>query len=693
MKLMDKKDAASCLSQMASVGHDLELFVSEDICFADDTGGKWVSLGSVRFYPGSSESEYDIESAIRFGGFEWFIPDNEAINSSIDQSLPREVNSDLRKKIKKAFHEGLQDVVRRTHLALPVFDADTLSILPLRQPTTIVPDTSAVHQGALDFVCRFLTPWARVKVPAIVHMEIITNVDNYFKKVRFSSENTDKSKRRCTALRQHILSQGGQRTLLRIELTPEIELDRGDLGADPLRGIVTAASDPEDKKLGLQDVPRSFADRLILETARRFQVQVRPDHPLFILTSDQGMARMAMAEGMSVFFFQARSAPIVTGKTLTGTLHHPFLSEIYTVSLIDVLWELAVSFGQLLITGEGEDDKLELFGIGAASEGVTWQPLHARDDLIWGRCKLPELHNEKAGRPKKWPEEHAEQPKEEEIVAERAKETKGEALDLHGWYKFSLNNMLSLIGHIINSDSLNREQAQGLVGLAGKTFIKYERFLRSGNLVSAEGDCLVSTEKLVQLWQALTKSDTGSVQSVLKSVPSFEALFRYMSEKKMAAFDDPEIPAPQSVRPTYFILGEAVCAWLRVVDVGLVSTLGEPDPQEFARLAVATYSKLAESDDTEWVLTGKWLEHMATENSIHPMISKKLLTDARNGGIIQVFAEGSTPDTRFEDHHFWALFMKDDFPYAERVFLYHGNFILPGTSAVRIKIQDTQNAA
>ncbi|NJO14997.1 MAG: hypothetical protein HC877_04390 [Thioploca sp.] len=79
-------------------------------------------------------------------------------------------------------------------------------------------------------------------------------------------------------------------------------MERGDFGADPLRGVVTPSSDPEDKALGLQQITRSFADRLIVETARRVQTQVRPDHPLALLTSDQGMARMAMAEGIEVFF-------------------------------------------------------------------------------------------------------------------------------------------------------------------------------------------------------------------------------------------------------------------------------------------------------------------------------------------------------------------------------------------------------
>ncbi len=252
--------------------------------------------------------------------------------------------------------------------------------MPPRRPITIVPDTSAVSQGALDFVARFSAPWARIKVPAIVHMEIINSADNYFKARRGSKGGHGY---RVAALKDHILSQGSQRTLLRLEFQPDTEIDRGDLGADPLRGIVVQTSDPEDKALGLQEIVRSFADRLIVETARRFANQVRPDHPLALLTSDQGMARMALAEGMGVLFFQARSSPIPWGRTLTGSLYHPFdRNELFILSLADVLWELAVSFGLLRIRNERTGASLTLWGIGG-SDKVTWQPSHVKDDLLW----------------------------------------------------------------------------------------------------------------------------------------------------------------------------------------------------------------------------------------------------------------------------------------------------------------------
>ena len=142
-----------------------------------------------------------------------------------------------------------------------------------------------------------------------------------------------------------------------------------------------------DRALHLTGIVKGLADRWIVETARSLRAQVRPSHPLILVTSDQGMARMAMAEGLDVFFFQSRNTPDPTGKVLTGTNFHPFKSEFYTVSLTTVLWELAVSFGGVKILDSNRTSYLELWALGGP-EKLTWHPLHAKDDLIWGRGQL-----------------------------------------------------------------------------------------------------------------------------------------------------------------------------------------------------------------------------------------------------------------------------------------------------------------
>ena len=61
----------------------------------------------------------------------------------------------------------------RLGLGHPLFDPQALAAMPFRRPTTVVSDTSGVIQGGLGFVSRYLHPVARVRVPAVVQMEIV----------------------------------------------------------------------------------------------------------------------------------------------------------------------------------------------------------------------------------------------------------------------------------------------------------------------------------------------------------------------------------------------------------------------------------------------------------------------------------------------------------------------------------------
>ena len=175
----------------------------------------------------------------------------------------------------------------------------TLSRMPFRRTVSVVADTSAVLQGGIDFVALHLTPAARITIPAVVHMEILNLIDRYFSQRRAGKPSAQ-------MLLDHVASQGGQRVLLRLERDHQLERSR--LGADPLRGIIQPDSDAEDKSLGLQRVQRSFADRLVLETAIQRRDRVEPNHPVMLMTADQGQARMALAEGIEPIFFDADGA-------------------------------------------------------------------------------------------------------------------------------------------------------------------------------------------------------------------------------------------------------------------------------------------------------------------------------------------------------------------------------------------------
>lgn len=681
LKLFSKEDALKCIAQIGKNGEPFGIFLGEDICFGRD---KWVNVGIMILQPGAkytgNETRYDEYCAAKFGGFEWQLPSSANLNENISNTLENPQNKD---SVQKAFREGLQDVLRRTLLLLPVFDVETICKIPLHKPITVVTDTSAVHQGGLDFLCRFLTPWVRIKVPAIVHMEIVTQVDNYLSKIRWNNENKNKIKNNPATLRQHLLSQGGQRTLLRLELYSSAEIERGDLGADPLRGIVTPSSDSEDKALGLQNVTRSFADRLILETARRFQTQVRPDHPLALLTSDQGLARMTMAEGMDVFFFESRSVPKFDNRKLTGSLFHPFNQQIYTVALTDVLWELAVSFGCVRLHNDKTQESLELWGI--PSGEYTWQPLHVKDDLLWGNFNSGTFSTTTDNTSTSLSANIAISDENDEVSSQNIE-------PIARAYAFSPDQMLLLMKVLVEKGALTNQEAQDKLGLKHQDrYSLYKNFLKSGAFVEINDNKIICTELLKSFWQSILNEENTKILLYLKKIPSFEALYNYIIQRRSVEYST--LPISNKAKSTYIKLGEVACSWLNIQNQIIVATDNIPELPDFANLAVDVYKSMRSQENTEWVLTGLWLEELAIKYAVHPLLTRNLLKEAQEQHLVNVYAEGSTPDTRFEQHDLWIIKTTDGLPQLERVYLYHGDFLIPGTSTVRIKLEGVKNAS
>lgn len=706
MELFTQKAALHVIARLAPGDEPLTLSVNETIAFGED----WLDLGSMTVHPEPPPQapfgSFDIAAALRFGAYEWRLPPQQVAEANLQNALGGAKKAD---DAKKWLHEGLQDAVRRLTLLWPTFDADSVARLPFRRPTTIVPDTTAITQGGLDFVGRFLGPWARIKVPAVAHMEVDNHVDNYF---RVRRDRKHRGERNARALRHHLISQGAQRTLLRLQFDRSVEIDRGDLGADPLRGIISQTSDTEDKNLGLQEVTRSFADRLIVETARRFQTQVRTDHPLFILTSDQGMARMAMAEGLGVMFFEARSSPSVYGKVLTGCVGHPFVERrLHHVSATELLWELAVSFGAArLASSRG---CFEVHAMPESGLGAVWQPMHAREDALWGLFRESTKEKSAAGLPQGSPVDVA-VPEEkrtsgasgQELLAKDGAQKRAGGRDGRQMgassarksalpsYGFTPNKMFKLIWFICEHRKITRDEGQRTLEVTWQDeYLRYERFLSSGGLIIVEGDEVSAAPSLQRLKSALAGGDLGSALGELRAVPSYDALLRDLGARRAVQRDDPSLPVAQKALVTYLMISEALGAVVEVRDVGIVCTDAAVDPPAFAALARTVYEKLALETGSEWVLTGKWLEDLATAHAVHPVVARRLLGEAREAGHIEVYFEGSTPDQRFDAHALWILVSGVDVPQLVKRPLYHGDFLVPGTAAVRLKVKEKTDAA
>ena len=553
-------------------------------------------------------------------------------------------------------------------LLLPTFDPDAVCRMPLRRATTIVPDTSAVHQGALDFVARFLSPMARIRIPEVVQMEIENQMQNYMSGIRSKRGSSGTNDRlRSRALGRHLLSQGGQRALLRLELHSDVEMDRGELGSDPIRGIIQLSSDPEDKSLGLTDTVRSFADRLIVDTVHSHRSRVPPGHPLVLLTSDQGMARMAMAEGMDVFFFQSRSTPDPTDKILTGTNFHPFDSEFYTVPLTEVLWELAVSFGGLRVKNPESNSHLELWALGGP-EQLTWPPLHAKDDLIWGYYQsVPKVSKRAIS----------------EVEPSKTARTRFAPKG----YTFTPSKMLDLIGSLTGIDSLTYSEIRDILSVRRSTTSqRYVRFLQSGQLVTEVDDHIESTDSLRKLWQAILELDMSSIHELLTAVPSYSNFCSSIHKARRLDVNSEEIPIGKKALPEYIAMGEMAGAILSIPREGIVATDNVPDVGDFAESAIECYNEISRRTD-EWILTGAWLECLALRFAIHPVRARALLSESKEKGILDFFLEGSTPDNRFQEHSMIELRLVQGRPTLQKIYLYPGDFISPGTAGVRIKIR------
>ena len=656
----------------------LRFEVREDKCFHPDT---WVSVGTISLHPELPDASQDagnendsLERAIRYGFFDWEIPKEDCLTSELTKALAIEEKDRDHPRTARAISratKGLACAAMRCGLAHPAFDAMALSKMPFRRTVGIVVDTSAVLQGGLDFAARHLTPAARLRVPAIVQMEILNSVDNYLSHRRGGKPSAG-------MLEVHMRSQGGQRALIRLGLAHRVERPR--LGAEPLRGIVQPDSDAEDKNLGLQMVQRSFADRLILETAVQRQSDAASDHPVMLMTADQGLARMALAEGLEPLFFDTNAASRLLGSTLSGVTFKPFASDgprVYSVSLSAILWELAVAFGSARLTGTASGHSFEAAAIG---EKLAWRPYHSRESLLWTRA-VRKPATAKPPSPKKDAADNT-QTASDRAATSATVPTAQRSWTLSGAYVFSPGSMIDLM---VALDRASLSEAAGMEAAhinKRATYVNYRNFLRAGQFAVGSGEVLEKTDRLASLIRSMADSALEEMQALLAGVPSFGRFLNSVAVGIPLTRGDSKIHV--NAFRSYCTLAELCCAGVRFADVGIYATPENPTPGDFSRLALDAYHTVQKGKD--YVLTGAWLDEMTIRFGIHPVRTRQRLAEAHQGGYIRRYVEGSTPETRYGNRNIHVLGFDGGVPTVRNVNLYHGDFLIPGRAAVSIRL-------
>ena len=627
--------------------------------------------------------------------FEWQIPEKSELDEAVESSFSNNsLNDKDRHKIREAL-KVISHIAMRCGLAHPTFDALTTSAMPFDRPVSVVVDTSAVIHGSLDFVACHLIPQARIKVPAIVHMEILNFVDRYFKQRRFKQ---NKSSTKTGMLLDHVISQGAHRALIRLETNPKVEIERSSLGSDPLRGIVQPDSDPEDKKLNLQTIARSFADRLILETAIQHRNVVAPDHEVMLLTSDQGLARMALAEGVQPIFSDSNALNDLFGKTLSGVTFLPFLRDATRLScssLADVLWEAATSFGKARLV----DNKTNAaFTVTALCSDIPWQPYHSREDLLWTKITSPHstesaLSNRSTAkqsptvsskhvRPIPPSKQNKKSPGKYQTHTSNRQEHKGS-------HAFSLKSMLNLLLALREQGELSDEGAMSCIRVSSeRTYGEYYNFLVAADLVERNQTSIIKKPLLDELIASIRLPDYRDIDGIFQRVSSYHSFVSKLQQGTALPQEDSGLY--ENAFRTYSMLSELSCTGIRIYKEGIYGTPNNPMPRQFVSLALDAFDAVRNGE--RFALTGTWLEHLAKNEGIHPIYVRQRLAEAHQAGYIHRYFEGSTPETRFEHRSIVCLDIDQGNPSIKTANLYYGDFLMAGRASVSINLSIGTNS-
>jgi hypothetical protein len=654
------------------------LSAREDMAFK---GEEWFDFGRVDLFPIPGEAGKDL-LAVRRGQYEWKLPTAEEAKAVLEKILvgPATGTSPADKarrerKLRRSL-DGMAGIAARVGLFHPRFDSHSLAMMPYRRPLSIVADTSGIAQGGLDFVARFLSPIARTKVPAIAQMEVV-NFSH-----RFLSNSRSGDVKGLDLLIDHLLSQGAQRVLLRLEMQSDIEIERTFLLGDPLRSAFAKDDDKDIKSLNLStDVP-SYADRMIIEAARHHQMQGGPGHQVQLLTSDHGLAKMALSEGIIPLYFRSVENAQLFGRKLTGANLHPFGGQLQCTPLSMLLWECAVAFGRAKLQTPDGKQSLEVAAFG---KEFTWSPYHSRGDLLWmdgssiGRSADPSNGT---------PVESTTIPATQatslvaDTISEAIPVSSSRATPVAmGWYTFKVQVLFDLIERLDDQQELTENAVLDLIGTKAKSGAEeYRRFLRSGDLIPAKAWAI--TPELQRLAIALRQRDIPTSRDVFQKVPSFARFFESLDGTGVGRIWDSSMINRGAA--AYMALGEVLLAGAAIPKVGYHPTPSHPSSEEFAPIALQAFKSLDKGEGL--ISTGAWLELLITEWGIHPEVSSVLLREASAAGSLHRSTEGSTTDTRHDDHKISVLRLKDGQPVVESVHLYRGDYLIPGKSSSSLRI-------
>lgn len=682
MSTLDLKSPAEADWEIAKIfrsGTKSTLSVYDESSFANQG---WLNLGSISLPPSAQQTDNKkVQSNafqfIHHGVFEWQVNEFSRVRSDLNSFLQSTPISKTEPTLDNLMRD-IASIAYRCGLLLPSFDPDTLEEMPFKKSTTVVSDTSGILQGGLDFVARHLHPSARVKVPAIVNMELVNSADNFLKLRRSPKTSSNAFPHRRRELTEHLKSQGGQRAVLRLELHADTEIERTFLLGDPLRSAFITDKERFLSGLNITISIRSYTDRLILESARHHQAQSGPSHGIKLLTSDQGLARMTLAEGVEVMYFRATQSEDFFGHRLTGRTLDPFSGTARSFPLSSLLWELATAFGSVRLMATNAADHFTVTAIG---EELSWSPYHSFEDLLWCETGL-EAPSPVA----------ATSPIRSSSIDQDSNDAVHQGSGGHSrlvkesptFYRFAVGKMFRLICSLDDQQSLDSKQVSAVLESTSKRRVNdYRRFLVSAGLISIEGTIWHSRPILQEASSAIRNERIERIRELFGSAPSVQEFTALL--EKQGVGSPLGVSSVGQETSSYRRLGEVTLVCASVHGSGIYWTPNNPEAPEFARIAMERFSELA--DGEELVTIGAWLERMIVSDGIHPEVARRRLTEASEKNLIRRFTEGSTTQFRHDDHVLHVLRVRSGRPTVIKVHLYRGDYLIPGKASVSLRLE------
>ncbi len=631
----------------------------DDSAFVAD---EWLNLGQIRIPLNSnhiSENSNDqmelIHGYLQKGVYEWVTPETSKVRKKLDEVLGNE----NKESSNSSLLTDIANVGYRTCLIRPLFDAMALMEMPYKKDTTIVVDTSSVIQGGFDFVCEFLQPEVSVMIPAMVDTELRISSNNYFSKRRRDKKSI---KDRHDELSGHLNSQGGQRALDRWEIYREVELER------PLIQ-------------GVHQLNNANADPQILEEARRYQAQSSPNHKVRLLTADQGLAREAYRKGIFPLYFKATKADSFFGKKLTGCMFHPFSGKPQRISLVYVLWELAISFGSVKFEGVNRGNNIEIKSIG---KGLEWTTTKTHDDVLWCKTNIQVNTAKKSQVSLNNDQSTSSETQTEELSNSISVEALGSKKKVT-FYGFNVAKLIRLICMLDDKQELTLNEVLNILGTTTpRGADEYRSLLLSGRLIILENGLWKPTKILSRLSIAIRNNEKDLINQYLLNIPSYKEFITELN--KLETEKILEIKPYGSRIRGYLILGEITMNCIEIRGQGIYSTKTIPNLNDFAEIAKEHYRELATGEGL--VPVGAWLENLIRKNGIHPVVAKDKLNQAAKEGLINRTTEGSTTQFRKGNQYFHILHVEERIPQINRIHYYRGDFLIPEKASVTIRISE-----